>query len=183
MRVMENDRILLKPVEEQDLPLLLELRWDEVLTDYLIHDPISMTHQKHWFENLYKNGDVALSIFYKEDDLLKHIGLIGLYNFNHRHRRATWKSLRILPEYQGKGIAVEASRMLLDYGFNTLNLHKITSDSFEDNAAILNLLEKLGFKKEGVLVEHYFHQGKYKNAIIHSILREDFNMMNKAEKY
>ena len=175
MRVLESDRIVLKPIEEEDLPLLLELRWDETLTDYLIHDPISMVHQKKWFEKVYKNGDLALSIFYKENEQLRHIGLIGLYDFNQRHRRATWKSLRIIPEYQGKGIAMEASLMLLDYGFNTLNLHKITSDSFEENSSILKLLEKLGFKREGVLIEHYFHQGKYKNAVIHSVLREEFN--------
>lgn len=182
MRVLENDRILLKPVEVEDLPLLMELRWDDSLTDYLIHDPISMTHQKKWFDAVYANGDVALSIFYKENGELVHIGLIGLYSFNWRHRRAVWKSLRILPEYQGKGIALDASRMLLNYGFNTLNLHKITSDSFEDNAAILKLLHKLGFQQEGVLVEHYFHQGQYKNALIHSILRDDFNDLNNFVK-
>ena len=44
MRVLESDRIVLKPIEEEDLPLLLELRWDETLTDYLIHNPISMVH-------------------------------------------------------------------------------------------------------------------------------------------
>ena len=127
-------------------------------------------------------GDLALSIFYKENEQLRHIGLIGLYDFNQRHRRATWKSLRIIPEYQGKGIAMEASLMLLDYGFNTLNLHKITSDSFEENSSILKLLEKLGFKREGVLIEHYFHQGKYKNAVIHSVLREVFNEKFKCNK-
>lgn len=182
MRVLESDRIVLKPIEEEDLPLLLELRWDETLTDYLIHNPISMVHQKKWFEKVYKNGDLALSIFYKENEQLRHIGLIGLYDFNQRHRRATWKSLRIIPEYQGKGIAMEASLMLLDYVFNTLNLHKITSDSFEENSSILKLLEKLGFKREGVLIEHYFHQGKYKNAVIHSVLREEFNEKFKCNK-
>ena len=131
---------------------------------------------------MYKNGDLALSIFYKENEQLRHIGLIGLYDFNQRHRRATWKSLRIIPEYQGKGIAMEASLMLLDYGFNTLNLHKITSDSFEENSSILKLLEKLGFKREGVLIEHYFHQGKYKNAVIHSVQREEFNEKFKCNK-
>jgi RimJ/RimL family protein N-acetyltransferase len=175
MRVLESERLILKPVETEDLAFLMELRWDASLVEYIIHNPISMDTQRQWLNNIRQKGDLALSIFYKENDGRQTlIGLTGLYDFDKLHQRAVWKSLRLLPEYQGKGIALEASRMLIAYGFNTMNLNKITSDSFEDNHAILKLLEKLGFQKEGTLKKHYFHQGVFKNAVIHSILREDF---------
>lgn len=73
------------------------------------------------------------------------------------------------------GLAVEASKMLIEYGFNTLNINKITSDVFPNNESIIKLLEKMGFKEEGRLKEHYFHQGKFKDVVIYSLLRNDFN--------
>ncbi|MBR3550986.1 MAG: GNAT family N-acetyltransferase, partial [Bacteroidales bacterium] len=74
----------------------------------------------------------------------------------------------------GNGIASEALAMLIEYGFNTLNLHKITCDTFADNLGTIKHLEKVGLRQEGRLRKHYFHQGEYKDALIYSILREDF---------
>jgi len=177
MRVLESDRMLIKPIEREDLSFLLDLRWDKEIMDHLIHDPISRGSQEKWFERLTQSDDIALSIFVKDgkDPSGKEIaGTVGLYNFNFRHQRATWR-VRISPNFQGKGIAFETVNMVLDYGFNTLNLNKIVSDSFSDNAAIVKLSEKLGFKDEGLLKSHYFHQGCFRDAINFGLLRDDFN--------
>jgi diamine N-acetyltransferase len=173
MRILETERLLLKPVEAEDLKYLLNLRWDQEVMNYLIHDPISSKNQVDWFNNLNKK-DLALSIFLKEDADLKIIGTIGLYEINARHQRAIWR-IRLDPTQQGRGYATEAIKLLLDYGFNTLNLNKITSDSFADNEAIVRLTLKLGFKQEGLLVGHYFHKGKFGDAIQFGLLRKDFN--------
>ena len=173
MRILETERLLLKPVEADDLKYLLNLRWNSEVMDYLIHDPISYKNQIDWFNNLSKK-DLAMSIFLKEETELRIIGTIGLYEINTRHQRAIWR-IRLDPERQGKGYATEAIRLILDYGFNTLNLNKITSDSFADNEAIVNLTLKLGFKQEGLLFGHYYHKGKFRDAIQFGLLREDFN--------
>ncbi len=173
MRILETQRLLLKPIEVEDLNFLLNLRWDQEIMNHLIHDPLSVKNQNDWFNNL-KKTDLALSIFIKENSELKIIGTIGLYEINTRHQRAIWR-IRIDPSQQGEGYAIEAINLLLDYGFNTLNLNKITSDSFADNLAIVNLSMKLGFKQEGLLVGHYFHKGEFRDAIQFGLLRSDFN--------
>ena len=177
MRILESERLIMKPIEPEDLPYLMEQRWDADLTDYIIHNPISSYNQQQWYEKICRNGDVALSIFYKEKAGEKPVllGAVGLYDINYRHQRATWKTLRIPKQYQGLGLAYEASAMLIEYGFNTLNINKITSDVFPDNQGIISLLERMGFKKEGRLKQHYFHQGKFKDVLIYSMLRDDFN--------
>ena len=180
MRILETERILLKPVESEDLSFLMNLRWDKDLTQYIIHDPISMADQQQWYEKIKKGNNLALSIFYKEskdDTNPTIIGTIGLFDINYRHQYAKLKSTRILAKYQGTGIVFEVLMLLFDYGFNTLNLHKIFGDSFEENTPIITILEKLGFQKEGLLRNHYFHEGLFKNAVVLGLLREDFNKL------
>lgn len=172
MRVLETQRILLKPVESEDLDYLLGLRWDKDIAEFLIHDPLSVKNQQDWFNNMKKN-DMPLSIFEKGHNKLNIIGTIGLYNIDARHQKAVWR-IRIDKSSQGKGYAKEAIGLLLDYGFNTLNLNKIISESMEDNIAIVNLTKKMGFKEEGIMKEHFFHQGVFKNAILFGLLRKDF---------
>ncbi|NLL28997.1 MAG: GNAT family N-acetyltransferase [Bacteroidales bacterium] len=173
MRILETERLILKPVEVEDLKYLLNLRWDKEVMEYLIHDPISFKDQTDWYNSI-KKTDVALSIFLKENNELKIIGTIGLYDIKIRHQRAILR-VRLDPTQQGKGYAKEAMNLILDYGFNTLNLNKIISDSFVDNTAIINLTLKLGFKQEGLLVGHYFHKGEFRDAYQFGLLRKDFN--------
>jgi diamine N-acetyltransferase len=173
MRILETQRLILKPIEVEDLNFLLNLKWQKEVMNYLIHDPISSKNQLDWFNSI-KKTDLALSIFIKQDNELRIIGTIGLYEINTRHQRAIWR-IRLDPTQQGKGYATEAINLILDYGFNTLNLNKIISDSFADNEAIVNLTLKLGFKQEGLLVGHYFHKGEFRDAIQFGLLRKDFN--------
>jgi len=177
MRILESKKLVLKPVEEEDLQFLLDLRWDRDTMDYLIHYPISYKSQQQWLENIRKSGDMPLSIFVKENDELKIAGTVGLYEFDYRHQRANWR-LRVSQTYRRKGIGFESTYLMLDYGFNTLNINKIVSDSFADNIAIVKLSKKLGFIEEGVLRRHYFHHGSFRDVIAFGLFREDFNKKN-----
>ena len=173
MRILETQRLILKPIEVEDLQFLLNLRWEQEVMNYLIHDPISFKSQMDWFNSI-KKTDLALSIFIKNENDLKIIGTIGLYEMNARHQRAIWR-IRLDPTQKGKGYATEAINLILDYGFNTLNLNKIISASFADTVALVTLTFPLGFTQEGLLVGHYFHKGEFRDAYQFGLLRKDFN--------
>lgn len=172
MRILESDRLILKSIEIQDLDYLLKLRWDKDVMEYLIHQPISSIDQLDWFKSL-KKTDLALSIFIKTESSPILIGTTGVYEINQRHQRGIWR-IRIDSQYQGKGYAREASSMMLDYAFNTLNLQKIISDSFPENSAVVKLLNSVGSKEEGRLRNHYFHKGKFMDVIQFGLLRDEF---------
>jgi RimJ/RimL family protein N-acetyltransferase len=174
MRYLESERLLIKPIEEEDIYQLLEFRWDKDIMKYLVHEPISKQKQLAWFKSL-SEKDLALSIFLKDKDKEKNelIGTIGLYNINRIHRLATWR-IRLSPVVQGKGIGYEASYLVLEYAFSTLNLHKLQSTSFADNTAIIKLLHKLGCKEEGLLRSHYYKDGKYRDVVVFGLLKSDF---------
>jgi RimJ/RimL family protein N-acetyltransferase len=70
--------------------------------------------------------------------------------------------------------------MLVDYGFNTLNMNRIELSVFEFNIRAYKSYHKVGFVEEGRKRQARYHNGKYYDEIIMSILREDWER-NKRE--
>jgi len=172
MRILESERLILKPVEEEDIYYLLDLRWDAEVMTYLLHEPISKSKQLEWYRSTIEK-DYPFSIFFKKDNKMEICGTAGLYNISMRHQRATAK-LRLDPKFQGIGIGTEALRMVIEYGFNTLNLQKMVGDRFDENKAAVNYHRKLGFVDEGHLRRHYYHNGEFKDVTLIGLLKEDF---------
>jgi diamine N-acetyltransferase len=173
MRLLESDRLLLKPIEEEDINQLLEIRWDREVMRLSLPEPISRRDQQEWFRSLSTKNNLALSVFLKEASGLKLVGTIGLYDINTRHQRATFR-MRLSGECQGQGIGFEAGRMLMEYGFNVLNLRKICGDQFAENKAAVTFCRRLGFVEEGVLRQHYYQNGMFRDVSFVGLLKEDF---------
>ncbi len=86
------------------------------------------------------------------------VGTIDLYDFEPAHRRAGVGVL-IIREERGKGYASEALELLIDYAFNTLNLHQLYSHISSSNIVSLNLFAKhqfeiIGLKKEWLMIDN-----------------------------
>ncbi|WP_071394431.1 GNAT family N-acetyltransferase [Bacillus tuaregi] len=77
-------------------------------------------------------------------------------------------------EYWGKGFASEAVTILLQYGFQELNLNRIEAKVAPENARSKKLLEKLGFYYEGLLRESEKTKEGFIDAMLYSILQKDF---------
>ncbi len=170
--MLESERLLLKPIEEEDIYQLLEIRWDSDVMIYSLHEPISRGEQLEWFRNLSRK-DLALSVFLKEKGELQLMGTIGLYNIDMRHQRAVFR-MRLAKEAQGKKIGFEAGRMLMEYGFNVLNLQKICGDQFAINKAAVTFCRHLGFVEEGVLRHHFYQNGEFRDVSFVGLLKDDF---------
>ena len=161
---MSTDRIKLIPITEEDQPYLLELRSNKKICETIVFEPKNIDQQNQWFKNI-KNAEY-FCIWLG----LKRIGFIGIFDIHQVHRRAKW-TMRIHPTYWRQGFAREAMKLLFEFAFNHLNINKITGDCFAHNEAEVNNLRTAGFAEEGVWKEHYFHQGKYRDAINFSMTK------------
>lgn len=101
------------------------------------------------------------------------VGTAGLTSISHVHGSAEF-SLLIGPEHQGKGFGKAALIELLRYGFQHLRLNLIWGETIECNPA-REMFKKIGFVEEGLLRNRYFKFGKYKNSIMLSITKEEFD--------
>lgn len=74
----------------------------------------------------------------------------------------------------GKGYGTQAMRMMVDYGFRELSLHRITLGVYAFNPGAIHVYEKIGFIKEGVLRDALYWDGEYIDEITMSILEHEW---------
>ncbi|MDZ5810788.1 GNAT family protein [Halorubrum sp. AD140] len=100
------------------------------------------------------------------------IGFIWLFHIDDiaaRGELGYW----ICPEEQGQGYATESKKLALKYAFDERGLQKVVARAFEGNAAPRRVLDKLGFKEEGYLRDHYFVNGEYIDTYLFGLLADD----------
>ncbi|SET26891.1 GNAT family N-acetyltransferase [Paenibacillus sp. NFR01] len=77
-------------------------------------------------------------------------------------------------EHQGKGYASEAVKLLLTFVFEQLNKHKVIAFTDVRNESSIRLLERVGMRREGHLLENYFSNGQWVNEYQYSILQSEW---------
>jgi ribosomal-protein-alanine N-acetyltransferase len=116
-----------------------------------------------------KDKVFELAIERKEDG--KVIGLLGLIYQDHGQGEMGW-ALGV--EYRGQGYATEAARALMDYGFNSMGLHRIHADTSTDNLAAWRIMERLGMRREGLLRGAVYEEGKWVDRYVYGMLADEW---------
>jgi len=174
--MISGRKVYLKAVEKDDLEQLKEWR---NLPDFRKHfreyREINSEMQQKWFENTIINdkNTIMFSIF--DSNTNKLIGCCGLCYINWVHRNADL-SLYIGHDQSyidDTGFAEDACRVLLEYGFDELNLHKIWTEIYDFDDKKNNLYKKVGFKRDGVLRDQYFYNGTWSNSLILSLINTE----------
>lgn len=134
--------------------------------------PMREIDTKEVWDRERKNKDVLFSIGTGQNGY--YVGICGLHNLRDIYHSAELRILIFNVEAIGKGIGTEAVNLLVDYGFNRLNLHRIWLGVNADNERAVKCYLKCGFKEEGRLREDIFYHGKYADAIRMGILRHEW---------
>jgi ribosomal-protein-alanine N-acetyltransferase len=76
------------------------------------------------------------------------IGMIFLHSLNREHRKAEM-AFNLARSFWGRGLTTEAARLVADFGFRQLGLHRIEATCMPENIASRRVLEKIGMQHEG----------------------------------
>ena len=171
-----GNRIYLRNLEGADL----EGPWLDWLNDYEITrfletGSFPTTHEGigRYYQDVVQNpNNVMLAIVDKASD--GHIGNIKLGPINRFHRVADLAIMIGDKSCWGKGYGREAWELMVSYGFERLDLHKITLGVYADHHAAVKTYEKVGFKVEGTLGKHLFREGSYHDKYVMGLLREEY---------
>lgn len=168
-----GDRVYLSPRSIEDVEKFTEWLNDFETTDYIgrSHLLIGLEGERKYLQDNINEEGVFAIIDSKDDKL---IGTVGLHEIDHLKRRATLGIFIGDKTYREKGYGTEAIRLILDYGFNYLNLNNIKLDLMEFNERALACYKKCGFKEYGRRRKCNFVNGKYYDSIEMDILAEEF---------
>ncbi len=111
------------------------------------------------------------AVIYEPD--CKMVGTCGFTSFNCASDSAEVGYV-LNPEYWGKGIATEALRRVLRFGFDELHLHRIEARFIEGNDRSRRVMEKVGMQFEGIRREAMLIKGSYLNIGVCAILQSDW---------
>lgn len=163
--------IRLRPLEREDL--------------YFVHQlDNNASVMRYWFEEPYETF-TELSSLYDEhihdqrerrfvvECMGEQAGLVELVEIDHVHRRAEFQII-VAPEHQGKGIASQATRLAMEYGFSVLNLYKIYLIVDKKNHVARRIYEKQGFRVEGELRHEFFINGQYRDVTRMCLFQHDY---------
>jgi RimJ/RimL family protein N-acetyltransferase len=109
-----------------------------------------------------------------ENTTEKHIGNISLQALDRKARNAEFAILIGETSVHAKGVGEEAGRLLLEYGFTELKLHRIYCGTSSDNIGMQKLALKLGMRQEGVRRDGLTKNGSYADIIEYGILEDEY---------
>ena len=177
-----GERIRLRAVEKEDLPIFVGwLNDPEVIQGLLLYNPISQTEENGWYERMLARpiDEHVLAIEVKlpgsgdEELSWKLIGSLAFDSIDWRIRAAELGILIGDKSFWNQGYGTESVRLLVQYGFNTLNLNRVYLHVFETNPRAIRAYEKAGFTLEGRERQAEFRDGKFIDVLRMSWLRED----------
>jgi len=177
--MLRGEKVLLRPLKRSDITNFLKWFNDPEVTQYLaFYLPMTEMAEEKWIENaasrVQAGTDVYLVIETIEEDSSKPIGTIGLNSINPKDHSATFGIAIGEKDYWGNGYGTEATQIFLDYGFQQLNLHRISSEAFAFNERSIRLHKKVGFKEEGRQREAIFKNGNFHDHVMFGILRNEW---------
>ncbi len=150
---MEYQEIRLRAVEPEDLELLY--KWENDIDFWMVSNtitPFSRFTLKRYIETshktIYETGQLRLMIEVRATG--ETIGTVDLFDFDPYHLRAGVGILIASVEHRRKGYARMSMKALIDYCFNTLQLHQLYCNIPAGNKPSLDLFRSLGFADIGI---------------------------------
>lgn len=171
---LEGEKVYLSPISSEDVPTYCEWLNDlEVAGNLIIFDQqLGIAREKAILEDVMKNDAKMFAVVDSATDKL--IGNGSIFNINQRNQKAELGIFIGDKTYWNKGYGSDAVKLLLDFGFNILNLNNIMLEVFSFNKRAIAAYKKVGFKTIGSRREAVQYAGFKYDEIYMDILAEEF---------
>lgn len=169
---LHGKNVVLRPMRREDAEEIV--RWrnaPDVHAQMFAADPPTMEGHMQWFDSLQKRDD-KVEFVIVENSSGRPIGTIGLSNIDRVNHRAEYGILIGEADARGKGLAREASQLILKYAFEMLQLHRVFLYVFRENEPAIRLYRALGFDQEGVMRHHVLKDGVFRDVVVMGCIHE-----------
>lgn len=175
INTLETERTILREVNEGDVEEIYEIFSNPNVAKYDWFHPIKNKEEALKFIERYKEEfeeqeEITWGIALKENNKLIGICCLGDFDVNARRAEIGYD---LIESHWNKGYATEAIKKIVEFGLKEMNLNRIEAFITPGNDSSVRVLEKVGFKIEGIVRERDLIKGKLEDGIIMGILKRD----------
>jgi [ribosomal protein S5]-alanine N-acetyltransferase len=173
--VLETERLVFRQFHKKDAAQLFKIRSNPQVMEFM--DAIIVKSEdgakvllKTFHREFRDKKGITWAITDKQTNQL--IGSFGYWRLIKPHNRAEI-GYSLLPEYWGKGLMAETFKTLIEFGFNQMQVHSIEANVNPQNQKSIQLLERVGFRKEAHFRENFFYKDQYLDSAIYCLIESD----------
>jgi RimJ/RimL family protein N-acetyltransferase len=175
LKTLRDEVLTLRPFTEEDVDGYFELHRDPVATRYTTHCPY--TERQQAVEKV-----ARMLAWQRDTDTFQWVitrgsndflGCVSLFEVKRDQLRCE-VGYDLLPRVQGQGLATRAVRLALVHAFDVEGFERIEADVDPRHTASLKLVERLGFRREGLLRERWRVPGELADSVLLGLLKREF---------
>jgi RimJ/RimL family protein N-acetyltransferase len=175
---LDTDRLVLRPFEEGDLDAFFAIQSDEESARWLYEEPRTLDETKALLakkaagDSFIAEGDwLAAAVIARETGRL--VGDLSMQWVSEQHKTGEIGFI-FDRAHQGRGYATEAARAFLAFGFEGMGFHRMIGRTEARNTASARVLEKLGMRREALLVENEWVKGEWQSELVYAMLEHEW---------
>ena len=171
--MLKGEKVGLRAIERDDLPVLMVWRNQPEYRRYFReYRELSSLHQEQWFENKVMNDEHTEMFAIVDLQTNELLGACGLCYIDWINRNADF-SIYIGKDgvYIDDVYAIDASRVMMKYGFEELNLHRLWAEIYDFDNQKQKMFEALGFSFEGRHKEQHWTEERWCDSLYYGIVK------------
>lgn len=173
---LETERVQLRALDINDSAEFYTWSCDREVTQFSLSSyayPQSKADIHSWLSGINDNQKcVSFGVCCVETGKL--IGYAGIASISALNRSGEYFILIGDKAYWGKGIGTDVTKLITDYGFNTLGLHRIELTAYVTNPSAIRAYEKAGYAHEGVKKQSGYRHGEFVDKVMMAVLAPDW---------
>lgn len=167
-------QITIRKFQQNDIPKKVEWINNPENNKFLHYDlPLNEEKTTQWFMRNMDRTDRFDGVILADGIA---IGLIGLLGIDKKNSKAEFYIAIGETSYKGKGVAKQATQLLLKYAFEELELNRVYFFTETENIIVQKMFERIGFKQEGLLEEDILSHGKLVSRYVYALLKKDWQV-------
>lgn len=174
--LFETERLICRDFQLEDFEAIHDYACRMEVVRYMLWGPNTIEETKVFMKEsidaVHKKPRRRYELAILDKESGQVLGAVALYVMGHQTGEIGYS---IRPKYWGMGYATEASKGLIQYGFEALKLHRIQATCDVRNKASAHVLNKSGMTKEGVMRDHMLLRDGWRSSFLFSILKKEFS--------
>ncbi len=168
--IIKGENVTLKSITIDDTPDIV--RWRNNIRNYFLQRAL-FTEESHnnWLQNVVEKGKAKQFVIETKEH--GRIGSVFLKNLDYENKKAEYGIFIGEENALGKGYGSECARLMIDYGFSQLKLHKIMLRVIASNKRAIQSYKKAGFSEEGYLKDEVLLDGEYTDLVLMGIINQE----------